>query len=142
MLIAVRFARVFRGDDATDFLLDAFARNIFAVAAAQSTLEKELELKKALWCVHIFVGRRAAHGGFVHVNIFGDVAQHHRLEIAYAMVEKLVLKFENALGDPKQSLLALLDAFDQPMRSADFFLKILPRLFFRRALLSGEAAVE
>ena len=79
MLIAVRFARVFGGDDAADFLFDAFARHIFAVAAFESALEKELELKKPLRRVHIFVGRRAAHGGFMHVDIFGDVAQHHGL---------------------------------------------------------------
>src|SRR4029077_10454889 len=107
MLIAVRFALVFRGDDAAGFLFYALARHIFAVAAVQSTLEKELELEKALRRVHIFVGRRAAHGGFMHVDIFGDVAQHHGLERAHSMVEKLLLKFENTLRDPKQSLLAL-----------------------------------
>ena len=58
------------------------------------------------------------------------------------MIEKLLLKFENALRDPKQSLLALLDALDQPCGGAHLFLQILARLFFRRALLAGHAAVE
>src|SRR5581483_5470342 len=118
MLVAERLAQIFAGDDAADLFLDAFAGDVLAVAAAQAALKKEFQLKQPLRRVHVFVRGRAAHGGLVHVDVFGHVAQHHRLESAHAALEKFLLKLENALGDAKQRLLALLDALDQPVRGA------------------------
>ena len=83
MLIAVRFARIFRGDDTADFLFDAFARHIFAVAAVQSTLEKELELEKAsaACATYLLAVARLTVDSCMSI-FFGDVAQHHGLEVA------------------------------------------------------------
>ena len=75
--------------------------------------------------MNVFIGRGAAHGRFVHVDVFGDVAQHHRLQMADSMVKKLQLKFEDALGHSKQRLLTLLDALDQPVSGANLFLHFL-----------------
>jgi hypothetical protein len=101
MLIAERFARVLGGDDAANLFLYAFARHVLAVVPFEPALEKELELEQPLRRMHVLIGRGPAHRGFVHVNVFGHVAQHHRLQLAHAMIEKVMLKLEDALGDPK-----------------------------------------
>src|SRR5581483_7992191 len=88
MLVAERLAQIFAGDDAADLFLDAFAGDVLAVAAAQAALKKEFQLKQPLRRVHVFVRGRAAHGGLVHVDVFGHVAQHHRLESAHAALKK------------------------------------------------------
>src|SRR5439155_20243889 len=98
MLIAVGFALILRRDNPADFLFDAFASDVFAVAAAQTTLKEKLELEEALRRMDVFIGRGSAHGRFVHIDIFGDIAQHHRPQAADTVVEKFQLKLEDALG--------------------------------------------
>ena len=78
----------------------------------------------------------------MHVDIFRDIAQDHGPQMAHAMIEKLLLKFENALGHPRQCLLALLNALDQPVGGAHFFLQILARLFLGRSFLTGKTAIQ
>src|SRR5687767_2630935 len=101
MLVTIRLARIFRADNAANFFFDALACHVFAITAFEAALEKELELKEPLRRVHILIRRRAADGGLMHVNVFGNVAQHHRLELADPMVKKLLLKLENTLRDSK-----------------------------------------
>lgn len=101
MLIAVWPARIFGGDDAADLLFDAFAGDIFAVASFKTALKKVFELEQPLRRMNIFIGRSAADGGLVHMNVFGDVAQDHRLELLHPMFEEFLLKLENALGNAK-----------------------------------------
>ena len=101
MLIAVGLAWIFGGDDATDFLFDAFAGDIFSIAAFKAALKKEFELVQPLWCMDILIGGGPADGGLMHVNVFGDVAQDHRLELPHSVFEEFLLKLENALGNAK-----------------------------------------
>jgi hypothetical protein len=62
--------------------------------------------------------------------------------MADTMIKKLLLKFEDALGDPKQGLLPLLNALDQPVGRAHFLLQVLARLFLGRAFLAGKTAIK
>src|SRR5688572_1696879 len=142
MLIAEGLARIFAADDAADFLFNALAGDIFPVSASQAALEKKLKLEQSLGGVNVFIGRRPADGRFVHMNIFGDVTQHHRPQLANAMVEKIQLEFKNTLSHAVKRLLALLNAFDQPSGGAHLFLEILPCLLFRHPLLPDHAAVK
>src|SRR5919106_1668891 len=142
MLIAVWPARIFSGDDTTDLLFDAFAGDIFSVAAFKTALKKEFELEQALRRMDILIGGSAADRGFVHMNVFGYVAQDHRLKLAYAMFEEVLLKLENTLGNAAQGLLALLAALNQPRGRAHLFLQVLSCLLFCRALLAGHAPIE
>ena len=47
MLIAERFARIFAGNDAADFLFNALAGDILPVSASQAALEKKLKLEQS-----------------------------------------------------------------------------------------------
>src|SRR5215831_4820050 len=58
------------------------------------------------------------------------------------MIKEFQLKFEDALGDPKQCLLPLLNALDQPVGGTNFFLQILTGLLFGRSLLTRKSAIE
>src|SRR5881227_2179263 len=95
-------------------------RDILSIFHGDRALEKMLEFKEPLRRVNVFVRRGPTHGGLVHVDILGHVAQHHRFESLDSMIEKLLLEFENALSDAIESLLALLNAFDQPSGCTNF----------------------
>src|SRR5215510_12322940 len=53
-----------------------------------------------------------------------------------SVVEKLQLKFENALGNPVEGLLSLLNALDQPCSCTHFLLEVLACLLFCRPFLA------
>src|SRR5262245_32065868 len=59
-----------------------------------------------------------------------------------SVVEKLELKFENALGNPVEGLLSLLNALDQPCSCTHFLLEVLACLFFCRPFLAYHAPVK
>jgi len=142
MLIAIRFARIFRRDDMANFFFDTLARDVLAVASSQAALKEELELKKSLGGMNVLVRCSSAYGGLMHIDIFGDIAQDHGPQMADAVIKKLLLKLEDALRDSKQRLLSLLNALDQPVSGADFLLQILPRLFLGCSFLTGKTAIE
>src|ERR1044071_4679464 len=114
MLIAVGLAGVFGSDNVADFFFHGLARDILPIASLETALKKELKLEQPLGRMDVFVGRGATDGGLVHMNIFGDIAQHHRFQMTHAVIEKLLLKFKNALSHAVERLLALLDTLDQP----------------------------
>ena len=122
MLVTVGLSWILLRDELADFFFHALAGDIFPIFHGDRALEKMLEFKEPLRRVNVFVRRGPTHGGLMHVDILGHVAQHHRFESLDSMVEKLLLEFENALSDAIESLLALLNAFDQPSGCANFLL--------------------
>jgi len=61
----------------------------------------------------------------VHADIFSDILQHQRFELADTMLEEGTLKFDNRVGDLENSLLPLENRLDQPPRRTQPFLQIL-----------------
>jgi hypothetical protein len=57
------------------------------------------------------------------------------------MLQKVPLNLEDALGDPVEGLLSLMDALDEPDCGADFFLKVFPGSLLFFPFLSAQAAV-
>src|SRR6266540_4163785 len=94
--VAERLARVFVLDDLPDPLLDRDRRDALAVRAADPAVEEILHLEHALRRVHVLVRDHAADGRFVHADVVGHVAQHQRPEVFDAVIEKVLLKIDDA----------------------------------------------
>src|SRR5262245_11238980 len=89
-----------------------------------------------------FICRGSAHGGLMYVNVLGDVAENHRPETADAAIEKFSLEFEDALADPMESFLAVVDGFDKPLCCTKFIFQVLAGLFPGVAFLSHQALIQ
>ena len=125
LLVAVRFCPVFRFDDVPEVLLDRLGRNRFSVEALDGAVEKVLEFEDALRRMDVFVGSHTADGGFVHFDVFRHVPQHQRLKVSNAFVQEVLLKVDDAVGDPVDGPLPLMNALDQPSRGLELVLDIL-----------------
>src|SRR5215475_5122386 len=86
--------------------------------------------------------RRSAHGGLVYVNILGDVAENHRPETPDAAIEKFSLEFEDALADPMEGCLAVVDGLHKPLCCTKFIFQVLAGLFPGVAFLSRQALIQ
>lgn len=139
LLIGEWIAWVFVGDHLLDLFLYRQARDVVSpVCGLQTGGKKELEFKDTLWSVNVFVGGDAADGGFVHADIFGDIAQDHGFEVFEAKVKEVALSFDDGVGDFVDGLLALVDGAQQPCGVAEFFLNE----FFALALSAHGLFVE
>jgi hypothetical protein len=90
----------------------------------------------------VLVRGGSANGGLMHVDIFGDIAQDHGPQMADAMIEKLLLKFEMLWVTRDNVCWPLLNALDQPVGGAHFLLQVLARLFLGRSFLAGKTAIK
>src|SRR5437667_10766368 len=114
MLVTVGLSRILLRDELADFFFHALTGDILSIFHGDRALEKMLEFKEPLQRVNVFVRRRPTHGGLMHVDIRGRVAPPHRFESLDTIVDKLLWEFEHALRDALETLLARLNAFDQP----------------------------
>src|SRR5580765_7759376 len=105
--VAQGLAGVFVLDDLPDALLDRDGRDALAVRAADAAVEEVLHLEHALRRVHVLVRHDAAHGGLVHADVVGDVAQDERAQVLDAVVEEVALEVDDAVGHFLDGLLPL-----------------------------------
>ncbi len=103
--------------------------NGFPVEAVDGAVKEEFQLEKALRRVSVFIGGHPADGGLVHADVLGHVPEHHGFQMRDPFFEKGLLKAEDALHDPVDGFLALMDASDQPRGRPDLLLKVFPFLF-------------
>ena len=64
----------------------------------------------------------------MHADVAGDVAQHQRLQVFNAMIQKISLKVDDARRDLVNRLLALLDRLDEPERRSELVFHVGARL--------------
>jgi len=60
--------------------------------------EEVAQLENPLWGVGVLVGHRAADGGWMNADLFGDLLDHHRFELVDAAVEKVRLAPHDGTG--------------------------------------------
>ena len=75
--------------------------------------------------MNIFVGRDSRHGGFVHLNVIGNITQDHGLNMSWTLIEELSLMLHDALSDFVDRSLALVNRLDQPNSSPKLVLNVL-----------------
>src|SRR5262245_22834440 len=62
--------------------------------------------------------------------------------MAHAMIEKIALKFEDALGDPIQGFLSPVNAFDELRGGLDLLSQVIPVLARQFAALGHQASIQ
>ena len=85
-------------------------------------VKKELQFEDALGAVEVFIGGHPADRGFMHLDVFGHVPENHGPQILHAMVKEGLLEFHNAFHHPCDGLVSLLNATNQPLCGAQFFI--------------------
>ena len=76
--------------------------------------EEVLELVDAAWCMHVFACGYPGDGRLVHLDLFGDTAQHHGFHGLLAVVEEGMLAPDDAVGDLEQGFMPALQALEKP----------------------------
>jgi len=64
--------------------------------------------------MHVFIVDHTADCRFMHLYIIGNISQDKGFEEINAVVKKILLKFDDALGHFIDSVLSLLDTLNQP----------------------------
>ena len=107
-------AGIFFLDELLDPALEDQQRSVAALQGRCTlSLEEIAQLEHALRSVRIFTGNRAADGGRMHADFFGDLLDHHRLQLVDALFEEILLPGDDGVADLGDGLLALLDVLDQ-----------------------------
>ena len=109
--------------------------------------EEELQRQHAARGLDELLVRHPAHGGLVHVDDFGHLAQRERLEELHALLEEVALPVDDVVHDLEHRLPALLDRLDHPVGAVELGgdeLLVLPveLLLVARDLLVRLAEVE
>jgi hypothetical protein len=95
----------------------------------------------ALRGVHVLVVDHAGHGGLVHPDVVGDVAQDQRPQVLDAVIQERVLEIDDARRDLDDRLLPLVRPTSEPERGAELVLHVGARLVGRLAALVQQPAV-
>ena len=103
--IRERFTRIFVGDQLPDKLFNSAAGNIFAGSIFVAAGKEETVLFNALRGIQVLVGDRAADSSFVQIKLLRNFCHGHRLQISYAMAEKIRLSDGNNVGYPCKGIL-------------------------------------
>ena len=72
----------------------------------------------------------------MHANFFGDLLNHHGLQLVDAFFEEILLPGEDAVADFDDGLLALLDVLDQLDGALVAFFDVVARVFVVGSLVS------
>ena len=76
--------------------------------------------------MHIFVVGHPADRGLMHLNIFRNIPEDEGLEILNSLIQKVLLKLDDAFGHLVDRPLALINAPDQPECGTQLLLNIFP----------------
>ena len=71
--------------------------------------------------ITIFVGSDPADRGFVHFDVFGDIAQDQRFQILRSTFKKVALEPEDRLHNLVDGALPLIERFDEPFGALHLF---------------------
>src|ERR1700687_2069160 len=113
LFVSERAAWIFFFDQ---FLYAAFQdqeRSAATLGPLHALREEIPQFENALRRVDIFIGDRAADGGRMHADLFGNFFDHHRLQLIDASLEKILLTRDDRVADLGDRLLALFDVFDE-----------------------------
>ena len=115
LIVAERLLRVLAAHELADLRAHG-RRRLLAFLAGDVAREEIAELEHAARRVHVFVGGDARDGRLVHLDGFGDVAQHHRPHVLFAVLEEFGLPLHDRERDLEQRLVADFQAANQPAR--------------------------
>src|SRR5581483_5652167 len=94
------------------------------VRSLDAGIEKEFQLEDSLRTVHVLVRGHAADRRFVEADVFGDLLENQRPEILHALFKELLLELDDAADDLDDGFVALLNAANDPLRTAQLLLDI------------------
>src|SRR5579862_2328494 len=109
LLVGQRPGGIFLFNETLHPALEDQQRRAAALRTVDALAEEVPKFEDALRRVSVLVGHGTAHGRGMHANLFGDLFDHHRLQVVDAMVEKLALPLKDGVADTQDGLLALLD---------------------------------
>ena len=98
LLVGERVRGVFIVNHFFDAALERKQRHFAALRPVHGFAEKIAELEDALRRVDIFIGDRAADGGRMHADFFGDFLDHHGLQMIGAVIEEISLAAQESIG--------------------------------------------
>ena len=98
------------------------------LAVWMPAVKKYFISNNALRRLHVFAGNRAADGGFMHADDFGNLHHRERLQKGDAFFHEVALTFNDFLGDVQDRLLALMQTLDQKFSGADFLADVIANL--------------
>jgi hypothetical protein len=92
--------------------------------------------------MNILIVGHPADGGLMHLDVLGHVAKDKGFERLNPVVQKIFLKFDDALGHSINRPLTLVNAPDQPESGSEFFLDIFTILLGRKMMIGKDAPVK
>ncbi len=99
------------GSSASTSFLDPFLddqrRDILTSRRIDPGMEEVLHREKAARRVHVLVAHHPRDGGFVHPDVFGDLAKHHGFEVLDSEIEEVPLEGHDTLRRPCRSSAAV-----------------------------------
>src|SRR5262245_32634372 len=129
LVVGQRIASVFGLDHLLDPQFDDPGRNLLPLVVDHALGEEAAEFDHSLRGVRVLAVDHARNCRKMHADVFGDVFEHHRLQLLDALVEKVALALDYPFADLVYRLFAVLDVLEQIYGRTEAILDVIARLF-------------